>query len=171
MYLVNAQSSMLVPKLGYCQIGRVGGRVIVIYYENIFILISLGMKWRLLIYPAFIVICYFTFHYLDNYNKKYAGCDLYKDVYEQSISFKVTQKFIDQDNHNNPVFIYVDNNNQPGRMTCTSELMDIYDSTEIGDSVIKQKNVLWYKIIHGKTGEVKSAWLYSTCKDSLKYKY
>ena len=129
------------------------------------------MKWRLLIYPAFILICYLAIHYIDSYNKKHAGCDLYKETYEQRISFKVTKKFIDQDNHNTPVFIYVDNNNQAGMMAFTNELMDIYDSAEIGDSVIKQKNALWYKIISGKTGEVKSAWLYSSCKDSLKYKH
>ncbi|WP_426667116.1 hypothetical protein ACPPVU_13910 [Mucilaginibacter sp. McL0603] len=129
------------------------------------------MKWRLLIYPAFILICYLAFHYLDDYNKKYAGCDLYKEVYEQQISFKVTKKIIDQSNHNMPVFIYVDNNNKAGRIAFTDELMDIYDSAEISDSVIKQKNALSYKIISGKTGEVKSAWLYSLCKDSLKYKH
>jgi hypothetical protein len=131
--------------------------------------ISLGMKWRLLLYPAFIIICYVTFRYLDNYNIKHYGCDLHKEVYEQSLSFKVTQKFIDQDNHNIPVLIYVDNNNQQQRMTMMN-LMEVYDSAEIGDSVIKQKNALWYKIISGKTGEVKLAQFYSHCKDSLKYK-
>jgi hypothetical protein len=128
------------------------------------------MKWRLLFYPAFVVICYITFHYLDNYNMKHAGCDLHKEVYEQNLSFKITQKFIDRDNHNIPVLIYIDNNVQH-RMPIMNELMEVYDFAEIGDSVIKQKNVLRYKIISGKTGEVKSAQLYSHCKDSLKYKH
>ncbi|MGZ4001606.1 MAG: hypothetical protein ACXVIY_13285 [Mucilaginibacter sp.] len=53
-------------------------------------------------------------------------------------------------------------------MTASSELTELYDLVEVGDSICKRKNSMDYKVVFKATGKDTTLTLKPFCEDSLK---
>jgi hypothetical protein len=127
------------------------------------------MKKKLIIWIIGWTILYVVFFLLLPYlNDRYHGCYLHNDVYVQSINGSVLQKFVDPKNHNDQVIIYSAVNKGQEMMVFTPEFYDMFDLINVGDSIIKEKNSIDYKVIFKSTGKDTIFEFHTTCKDSLK---
>jgi hypothetical protein len=102
-------------------------------------------------------------------HNKYEGCGKHQEVYKQSINGRVLQKYVDTKNHNyqTAVFSGMDGYQQ-GSMIFSPEFYDMFDLINVGDSVIKRKNTIYYRVIFKATGRDTIFPFHSICKDSLK---
>lgn len=112
------------------------------------------------------IILYFIFFRVIPYvSDKYRGCYIYRDVNAQYIKSTVLNKFIDAKNHNEKTIIYVGENNREENMIFPGYLVDMYDFMNVGDSLIKEKNSIYYRV---KSKAIKKDSLFkleTTCKD------
>jgi hypothetical protein len=100
---------------------------------------------------------------------RYEGCGKHQEVYNQSISGRVLQKYIDSKNHNYQTVVFSGMDGyQPGVMIFSPEFYDMFDLINVGDSVVKKKNTIYYKVIFKATGKDTLFPFHSVCKDSLK---
>jgi hypothetical protein len=115
-----------------------------------------------------VVVIYVIFMRLLPYlNDKSYECDLYNKVYNQQISALVERKFIDTRNHNYRKIIYSENTKVGQDMILDGEFQEIYDFLEVGDSLIKEKKSIYYKVKSKATGKDTVFKFYTNCKDSL----
>lgn len=127
------------------------------------------MKKRIIFWViGWIVIYIVFFKVLPKLTDKYHGCYIHKDVYVQSIKSRIIRKFIDSANHAEETIAFLGKDNKEEKMIFTPEFNGMYDSINEGDSIIKEKNSIYYKVIFETTGKDTIFKFYTTCKDSLK---
>lgn len=100
-------------------------------------------------------------------NHKYHGCYIHKDVYNQHIKSIVLYKFIDPKNHNEETITYVGESDKEENMIFPGYLEDMYDSLNVGDSIIKKEKSIYYKVKPKATGKDIMFKFTTTCDDSL----
>ena len=98
---------------------------------------------------------------------KSQGCYLHQEVYIQKINGIVTKKFIDKENHNYQTIYLSSIVNKNQLIIVTPEFGDMYDYLNIGDSIIKEPNSIFYRV-HSKNKDTIFKF-YTICKDSLKH--
>ncbi|MFI5140542.1 MAG: hypothetical protein ACHQIM_22170 [Sphingobacteriales bacterium] len=126
------------------------------------------MKKRIIIFLIAQILLYLVFFQLIPYfSDKYRGCYIYRDVYRQYIKSTVLDKFIDSKNHNEKTIIYFGKNKKEETMIFPGYLVDMYDFLNVGDSIIKERNSIYYKVKSEATGKDTVFKLETTCKDSL----
>jgi hypothetical protein len=114
------------------------------------------------------VIIYVIFIRLLPYlNDKNYDCDLYNKIYYQQISALVERKFIDTRNHNYRKIIYSEKAKVKQDMILEGEFQEIYDFLKVGDSLIKKKKSIYYKVKSNTTGKDTLFKLETDCKDTL----
>jgi hypothetical protein len=127
------------------------------------------MKKRIIFWVIGWIIIYVVFFkvlpYLTDKNR---GCYIHKKVCDQSFSSRVIRKFVDSANHANETITFIGKDNKEEKMIFTPEFNGMYDSINEGDSIIKEKNSIYYKVIFKTTGKDTIFKFYTTCKDSLK---
>jgi len=116
---------------------------------------------------AIVILIIFRF-VLPYLNEKEHGCLVQKDVYLQRINSIVEKKFIDTPNHNLKKIIYLDENNNENEFVFIAEYKDMYDSLNVGDSIIKKQGTLLYRVRSKHTGKLSLFKFYTSCKDSVK---
>ena len=120
----------------------------------------------LIIVWIFLYLIFFKlFPYLNN---RYHGCYVHEDIYKQNIKAIVSGKFIDAANHNNKTIVYSAGGHLEEQMVFPGYLEDLYDYLNIGDSIIKEKNSIYYRAKSNVTHKDTVFKFYTTCKDSLK---
>jgi len=125
------------------------------------------MKNRIIIFIMGWILIYLIFFKLLPYlTNKYHGCYIHEDIYKQNIKSIVTGKFIDAANHNNKTIVY-STGVHPGQMIFPGYLEDMYDYLNVGDSVIKEKSSVYYRVKSNVTNKDTVFKFYTTCKDSL----
>ena len=102
------------------------------------------------------------------YHNKYVGCSLHKDVYIQSIKSTIRRKFIDSDEHAYPTISYIDSDGFEKSMILFGEFDGMFDFISVGDSIVKEKNSLFYKIKSTATGKDSIFEFDTACQDSIK---
>ena len=124
---------------------------------------------RVLIAILSVIVLYLIFNRLLPYlNNKYYECDLYNEVYNQQFSGLVEKKFIDTPNHNYRKIIYSDKTRVKQSMILEGGFQEIYDFLEVGDSLIKERKSIYYKVKSKSTGKDTVFKIETTCKDTLK---
>ena len=109
-----------------------------------------------------IILYLIAFKLLPYLGDRYHGCYLHHDIYIQHIRSRVIKKFVDADNHNDQVIVYLDGTKQPKMMTFSPENLDMYDAIDVGDSIIKLENSI------KSTGKDTIFQFHTMCQDSLK---
>jgi hypothetical protein len=125
------------------------------------------IKIILMVLVAFLIYIIFI-QILPNLNEKYYGCYIFDDLYNQKGSFKVRKKFIDSNNHNYQKITYLNKDNVEKTMTFGPELADMYDFLNIDDSIIKEKNSVYYRVKSKSTRKDTVFKFVTTCKESVK---
>ncbi len=108
------------------------------------------------------------FQILPGLNEKYHECNIFHEINNQQIHSKVLRKFIDSVNHNYKTISYLNDNGVEETMMFPAKLGDMYDFLNVGDSIIKKENSIYYKVKNKATGRDTSFKLDTKCKDSLK---
>jgi hypothetical protein len=127
------------------------------------------MKKRIILWVIGWAIIYAVFFRLLPYlNDRYHACYTHHDAYIQVINGKILQKFVDSTNHNDQVIIYSGKNGEQGTMVFTPEFYDMFDLLNVGDSIVKRENSIYYKVIFKSTGKDTLFMFHTMCKDSLK---
>ena len=123
------------------------------------------------IWPIFIVIAlYLVFNKLLPYlgSESDYGCELYHNVYMQSLKYKVLKKYTDTYQHNYEKVEYSFNNNsEQGTMIFDVELNVMFYNLQPGDSVIKKKNSMFYDLKSKTTLKDSLFEFYISCKDTI----
>jgi hypothetical protein len=88
-------------------------------------------------------------------------------VYDQKVNGAVKKKYTDSSNHNYQKIIYSSENNIEGEMIFTPELEDMYEFLNIGDSIIKEKNSVYYRVKSKSTGKDTVFKFVNSCKDTI----
>ncbi|HEY9000685.1 MAG TPA: hypothetical protein VIM89_04995 [Mucilaginibacter sp.] len=120
-----------------------------------------------------LIVFYILYRYLIPYmHNKYEGCGKHQEVYNQSINGRVLQKYVDAKNHNYQTVVFSGiNGYQQGSMIFSPEFYDMFDLINVGDSVIKKKSTIYYKVIFKASGKDTIFPFHSICKDSLSNKH
>lgn len=127
------------------------------------------MKIRVLILITGLTILYFVFFKILPYlDKKYHGCYIYQDINDQEMKSIVVEKLIDKANHNEETIIFSDGKKSIKKMIFPGYLEDMYFYLNIGDSVIKRKNSIYYRVKSKLTGKDTTFKLEVTCNDSAR---
>ena len=121
----------------------------------IFSVVGLGLMYFILIY------------YVPHWHEESSGCYLHHEVYVQNIRSKIEKKLIDSHNHNYKEIIYLDENKEEKTMVFTPEFQVMFDSLNVGDTIIKEKNSIYYKIKYNKLQKDTIFQFYTMCKDSI----
>jgi hypothetical protein len=125
------------------------------------------MKKKIIIFIIVWILIYLAFFKLLPYlTDKYHGCYIHEDIYKQNIKAVVSGKFIDPANHNNKTIAY-STVGHLGQMIFPGYLEDLYEYLNVGDSIIKEKSSIYYKVKSKATGKDTVFRFYTTCKDSL----
>lgn len=110
----------------------------------------------------------FIFRIGPYYQDKFAGCDLAHDVYLENFRGIVVKKFVDASEHNNETIIYRDENKTEVYLILYStDYGDLYENLNVGDSIIKKKNAMNYRVKFKATGKDSIFKFETSCKDSL----
>jgi hypothetical protein len=126
------------------------------------------MKNKIIVVIIGYISLYLTFFKLLPYlTNKYHGCYIHKDIYRQSMKSVVIDKYIDKQNHNNKTITYSTEGHAED-MIFPGYLEELYDYLNIGDSIIKEKNSVYYRARSEVTHKDTVFKFYTTCKDSLK---
>jgi len=126
------------------------------------------MKLKIILMIVFWVLMYiFIFRLFPYFNDKYSGCYVHHDVYIQNIKSIVEKKFIDSSNHYNKTIVYLNEDKLKRGMIFPGYLEDMYDYLNIGDSIVKEKNSIYYRVKSKATGKDTLFKFETTCKDSL----
>jgi hypothetical protein len=126
------------------------------------------MKTRIIIALVAQVLLYLIFFRLLPYSSdKYHGCYIHQDIYRQYIEAVISDKFIDVKNHSHKTITYFGKSNTKGTMIFPGYLEDMYDSLNVGDSIIKMENSIYYRVKSKATGKDTVFIFETTCKDSL----
>jgi len=127
------------------------------------------MKLKIILMVIIGILIYIIFfQILPGLNGKYYECNIFHEINSQKIHSKVLRKFIDSDNHNYKKINYLNDNGIEDTMIFPAELCDMYDFLNVGDSIIKKENSIYYKVKNKATGRDTSFKLDTMCKDSLK---
>lgn len=127
------------------------------------------MKNNIIWTASFLIIVFILFFYIfPHLNLENNGCFLHKEVYNQRIQSTVERKFIDTPNHALKKIIYLDVNKQEKELVFYAEYKNMYDSLNIGDSLIKKSGTLYYNIKSKITGKDREFKFYTLCKDSIR---
>jgi hypothetical protein len=128
----------------------------------------MSTKKRVIIWLIGWTLLYLVFCQLLPYlSNKYHGCYIHQDIYNRSIKSVVLDKFIDPANHNEKTIIYFGKDGKQEKMIFTPELLGVYDFLNEGDSLIKEKNSIYYRVRYKATGKDTVIKFETTCKDSL----
>ncbi|MGZ3873963.1 MAG: hypothetical protein ACXVJD_13655, partial [Mucilaginibacter sp.] len=104
--------------------------------KNKIIVMLIG--WSLMYLIFFRLLPYLT--------DKYHGCYIHQDVYKQVIKSTILDKYVDSKNHNYETITYIGRDNKEETMVFTPEFGALYDFLNIGDSIIKEKSSIYYKV-------------------------
>lgn len=127
------------------------------------------MKKRITIFISGWILIYLVFFRLLPYlTNRYHGCYVHEDIYKQNIKAIVSAKFIDAANHNNKTIVYSTGGHLEEQTLFPLYLEDLYDYLNIGDSIIKEKNSIYYRAKSNVTHRDTLFKFYTTCKDSIK---
>jgi len=125
------------------------------------------MKKRFLFWIIGVTLmCLVFFKLLPYLGDKGYGCDLHHEIYIQIVKVRVDDKYLDSVNHNHPAINFTDENDQKGTMYFSDQ--GLYNTLNVGDSLIKEKNSIYYKIKFKTTGTDTIIKFKTDCKDSLK---
>jgi hypothetical protein len=114
-----------------------------------------------------VVMLYLIFNKLLPYlSDKYYPCSIYEIVYNQQIHASIDKKFIDAPNHNYRTIVYSEKNIKQ-TLTMDGEFQEIYFYLNVGDSLIKEKGSINYRIVYKKTGKDTILKFETNCKDSV----
>ena len=126
------------------------------------------MKTKIIWWLIGLVIIYVVFFKILPYlTDKHHGCYIHKEVYDRSFRSRIIRKYIDSGNHAEETIAFIGKDNKEEKMIFTSEFNGMYDSINEGDSITKEKNSIYYKVIFKSTGKDTTFKFYTTCKDSL----
>ncbi len=126
------------------------------------------MKNKIIIWLIGGTLIYVVFFQLLPYlTNRHHGCYIHKDIYNQDIKSVVLDKFLDPANHNEETIIYFGNDGKQKKMIFTVELESVYNFLNEGDSIIKKKNSISYRIRNKATRKDSIINFETTCKDSL----
>lgn len=126
------------------------------------------MKKRIAIAIVVNIMLYLIFFKLIPYfSDKYHGCYIYQDIYNQSIKSTVLDKFIDSKNHNIQTIIFFGSTHKEETMIFPGYLQDMYDYLNVGDSIVKEKNSIYYRVKSATTAKDTVFKLENTCKENL----
>lgn len=100
----------------------------------------------------------------------YQGCYIHKEIYGDEISAIIVSKYVDYDNHGEQTIAYVENGKSERKMVFPGYLIDLYDYSNVGDSIVKRKNSIDYRIKSKIDGKDSIFTFESFCKDSIAIK-
>lgn len=93
---------------------------------------------------------------------------IYNDVYNQRISGLVLDKFYDSANHNHMTIAYSEGNDDTKSMIIVGETGEIFEFVNVGDSLIKKPNSVYYKIKYKTSGKDTLIKIETDCKDTVR---
>jgi hypothetical protein len=127
------------------------------------------MKNNIIWTGLFLIVLFILFLYIfPHLNNENNGCYLHKEVYNQGIQSMVERKFNDTLNHSLKKIIYLDDNKKENELVFYAEYKNMYDSLNVGDSIIKKKGALYYIVKSKATGKNMVFKFYTLCKDSIR---
>jgi hypothetical protein len=125
----------------------------------------LKKAWVVLIWIALYLFIFKLIPYLDS--KRDDGCEIYHNVYAQSLKYMVVKKYTDTYQHNYEKVEYSFNNNsERGTMIFDVQLNIMFYNLQPGDSVIKKKNSMFYDLKSKTTLRDSLYEFYISCKDT-----